>query len=138
MENPYTGQEPYGQAWDLGYQYGRANTGESDPSPPDFSGWDLDADTRVSTEQVWREGALAGREDAAAPAPTDPPVMPPEEPPPSGGTSELPTYDESTDTLYASSEDFPALVELVQAGDIDTWLASLGVDPALFADDPNV
>lgn len=123
MDNPYLDQEPYGQAWDLGYQFGRTNPDETDPGTPDLSGWGYDEETTQSAVQVWREGALAGREESAS----------------SGGSAEgepeLPFYDPETDTLYAAAEEFPALVELVRAGDVDTWLSGLGVDVSTIVDD---
>lgn len=128
MDNPYLDQEPYGQAWDLGYQYGQANPGDTDPAAPDLSGWGYDEETTLSATQVWREGALAGREASGTGGSTD-----------DGSTAtELPFYDPETDTLYAAVDEFPALVELVRAGDVDTWLAGLGVDVSTIVDDaPN-
>lgn len=126
--NPYSDQEPYGQAWDFGYQYGRQNTEDTDPVAPDFADWGLDGDTLVSAQQVWQEGALAGRDDAAAEAGG---AVTGE----SGTSSDLPHYDAETDTLFVAEEEFPALVQLAQAGDIDTWLSGLGVDVSIFADD---
>lgn len=132
MDNPYLDQEPYGQAWDLGYQYGQANPADTDPAAPDLSSWGYDEETTQSATQVWREGALAGREESGASGGTD------------GGTdgdstaTELPFYDPETDTVYAAVDEFPALVELVRAGDVDTWLAGLGVDVSTIVDDtPN-
>jgi hypothetical protein len=123
MENPYSGQSPYDAAWDYGYQYGRENSNDSDPTPPDFSSWGLDDETRGYVEQIWREGALAGREEGQGGG---------------GGASELPFYDPESDTLYASAEEFPALVFMHECGDVDTWLRELGIDPEMLADDEPV
>lgn len=122
MTNPYSGQEPYESAWNYGYQYGTDYPSDTDPTPADFSGWGLDDETRGYVEQVWREGALAGREASQSG---------------SGGTSDqLPYYDAESDTLYVDAEEVPSLAFLVQCGDVDTWLRELGIDPALFDDEP--
>jgi len=97
MDNPYSGQEPYESSWNYGYQYGKDNPNDPDPTPPDFSDWGLDDETRGYVEQVWREGALAGREEGQG-----------------GESSQLPCYDAESDTLYADAEEFPALVFLAQ------------------------
>lgn len=115
MSNPYAGQEYYEPAWDQGYEYGTANPDDSQPSSPDFSSWGLDEETTGYVAQVWQEGALAGREAAVAS--------------PQG-------YDANTDTFVGTQEEFPALTLAAQYGDdFDGWLAAIGVDPAIFADE---
>lgn len=141
MTNPYAGNEPYGTAWQQGYDYAQANPNEQAPQTPDFSSWGYDQQTTSYVGQVWQEGALAGgasgltgggqggqaaQGSAAASGQ-------------SGGgdanASQLPHYDAESDTLYVDPEEFPALTALAQAGDFDTWLQGLGIDPSIFADD---
>ena len=117
MPNPYAGQDNLEQAWDLGFQYGQGNPEDSDPTPPDFSDWDVDDDTRSALPTVWREGALDGRESAGQ-----------EEEPDWG-------YHSDTDTAILRSEEYPALTLIAQNGDADSWLAAIGVDPASLSDD---
>jgi hypothetical protein len=124
VDNPYSGQEPYATAWDHGYQYGSQNPNDTDPTPPDFSSWGLDDETKGYVEQVWKEGALAGRESGGGQSGGD------------GGQSGLPHYDAESDTLYADAEEFPSLVFLAQCGDVDSWLNQLGIDPSQFTDEP--
>jgi hypothetical protein len=63
MANPYQGQDGYDRAWQDGYDYGQAHPSESDPAPPAvFAPLDLDGEILGYMQQVWREGALAGRE----------------------------------------------------------------------------
>jgi hypothetical protein len=132
MDNPYSGQEPYESAWNYGYQYGKDNPSDTSPTPPDFSGWGLDDQTRGYVEQVWREGALAGREEAQGGSGGGSGDGSGGD----GGSSQLPYYDAESDTLYASADEFPSLVFLAQCGDVDTWLTQLGIDPAQLNDDP--
>lgn len=65
VTNPYDGHEPYKTAWQHGHDYGRQNRGSEQPDTPDFSGWGYDAATTKYIDQVWQEGALAGREEAS-------------------------------------------------------------------------
>ncbi|MFL6117713.1 MAG: hypothetical protein ACJ786_41140 [Catenulispora sp.] len=78
MANPYQGQALYDQAWQSGYDQGSQSPQDSDTAPPVFPPWDLDDEHIGYAQQVWREGALAGRDAAAtastpAPAPTPAP-----------------------------------------------------------------
>ena len=70
--NPYTGQqgsEWYALAWDQGYTYGQQNPGQDQPSPPsDFPPLDVGADYLGYMQQVWGEGAVAGRADGGVSA----------------------------------------------------------------------
>jgi len=68
MTNPYAGNEPYGTAWQNGYDYASSHSIMGDPSPPDFSGWGYDASVTGAIENSWREGALAAGAGATAPA----------------------------------------------------------------------
>jgi hypothetical protein len=62
MANPYT-EEPYKTAWDHGHDHGVANPSDTEPTPPDYSSWGYDETTTGYIATVWREGALAGREE---------------------------------------------------------------------------
>lgn len=63
--NPYDGQEPYGTAWQQGYEHGVANPSDTSPQAPDYSSWGYDEETTGYIGQVWQEGALAGREEGS-------------------------------------------------------------------------
>ncbi|WP_428341199.1 hypothetical protein [Mycobacterium sp.] len=115
MDNPYAGQANYEEAWAQGFDYGTNNPNDDQPVPPDFSGLGLDQETTNNVSRVWLEGALAGREAAAKPA--------------TG-------YDAATDTFIGAADDFPALTLISQHPDFDDWLSAIGVDPAVFTDDP--
>jgi hypothetical protein len=64
-DNPYAGTDNEG-AWADGYQYGQQNPNDSSPSAP--SPYADDSAT------IWREGALAGQQDALANQPS--PLIP--------------------------------------------------------------
>jgi hypothetical protein len=74
MDNPYAGQPLYETAWSHGREYGVANPGLTDLSPPDFSSWQLDDTTRQYVENVWREGARSA-DDSSAVDQTEPLVV---------------------------------------------------------------
>jgi hypothetical protein len=65
MANPYS-EEPYLTVWDQGHEYGAANPSDTDPTPPDYASWGYDETTTGYIVTVWREGVLAGSEEASA------------------------------------------------------------------------
>lgn len=134
MTNPYSGNEPYGTAWQQGHEYGAQNPGSDQPQAPDFSSWGYDDATTGYIGQVWQEGVLAGRDEAAGGASGGTGGQDPG----GGATNDLPHYDAETDTLYVDAAEFPALEFLVQCGDIDNWLTQIGIDPSVFSDDEPV
>ena len=143
MTNPYDGNEPYQTAWQQGYDYATQNPSETSPQTPDFSGWGYDSDITSYLGQVWQEGALAGGASgvtgggggtggAGSGGSSGDPGQGGGAG--GGGSSELPYYDAETDTLYVSAEEFPALTQMAEAADFDTWLQQLGIDPSTMAD----
>ena len=111
MSNPYS-DEPYTTAWQYGYDFGSQNPNDTDPQPPDFSSWGYEEDITGYIVQVWREGALAGRDAASG----------------GGGASGADVIQLPADIaaeLAQFREYYPETMALCDAGDVDTWLQSV-------------
>lgn len=135
ITNPYANNEPYQTAWQQGYDYAQANPNDQSPQTPDFSSWGYDQQTTNYIAQVWQEGALAGGASGVTGGGGGQRGQAAQGGGGQGDATQLPHYDADTDTLYVNPEEFPALTALAQAGDFDTWLQGLGIDPSIFADD---
>jgi hypothetical protein len=120
MSNPYS-DEPYLTAWQYGSDYGSQNPGDTDPQSPDFSSWGYDDDITGYVVQVWREGALAGRDGSSGGASTGDGGSGADSADASGSDLiQLPS--DLADELVRFREYYPETTALCDAGDVDTWL----------------
>jgi hypothetical protein len=138
MSNPY-GDEPYTTAWRQGYEHGQSNPSDTDPQAPDFSSWGYDDDVTGYCAQVWREGALSGREAAASSSSSGGSSGSSSEPgggASGDGTVQLPA--DVAEELANMRAYYPESFFLLDSGDGETFLRSIGVEyiPTSDDDDP--
>jgi hypothetical protein len=112
MGNPYT-DEPYQTCWQQGFEHGQQSPSDTDPTPPDYSSWGYDASVTDYCGQVWKEGALAGREQAGGGGSSGGSSN-------ADGTVTLPT--DVVAELTGFYEHYPETAAMVNAGDGETYL----------------